>query len=127
MTWRDLVERLRSSMFLGLKDPRPLPSAPSGVSRRQFLKVAGIAAATIALLPDTLALDEPLVLEEFAAGISLADVDALLTRIYAPLIMEMLNADNMLLRFMTKDDSPLTDSFVVPIKVGRNYYTGSRR
>lgn len=124
MTWRELVQRLRSAAFFGLLPAdRPLPAAPSGVTRRQFLKVAGIAAATVALLPETLALDEPLVLEEFAAGISLADLDALLKRIYLPYITEMLNAESPILRLLNDDRPRDGRPFVVPVKVGSHYYT----
>lgn len=127
MTWRALIDKLRASAFFGLTSGQPLPTAVAGVSRRQFLKVAGIAAATIALLPEALALDEPLpALDAPVVGISLAEVDSLLCEVYRPLIMSMLNEPNSIMRFMAKDE-PDGRPVVVPVKVGRNYYASYRR
>jgi hypothetical protein len=122
LTWRDLVNKLRSAMFFGLYTPK-LPPVPSGVSRRQFLKLAGIAATVIAVMPELFVstLDEPIDLDEPAHGISLSDLDAILKAVYLPAIVAMLNEDNHILKFM--DRGYERGSFVVPVKVGRNYFT----
>jgi hypothetical protein len=106
MTWRELVERIRSFPLAARRsdwveaihrDREP------GMSRRTFLTAAGVAAVTIAMLPEQLLLDEAMpALEETVCGVTLAELDALLAEAYLPHIIAMLNDQNPLLRLFER-------------------------
>jgi hypothetical protein len=123
MTWRELVERLRAFPFF---EPRQSDWTEAiyrhrepGMSRRTFLRAAGVAAATIALLPDSLALDEVLLDWSEPCGIDVAALDALLREVYLPLITAELNRTNPLMQLLSRDfDETPRGKFVVPLKVG---------
>jgi hypothetical protein len=123
MTWRELVERLRSFPLAAQRSDWAEAihrTREPGMSRRTFLAAAGIAAATIALLPEQLLLDEPMpAFEETVFGVTWAELDALLAELYLPHIIRMLNDENPILRFMAMDvgERPARE-FVVPLKVG---------
>ena len=124
MTWRAFIQLLVTLLGLAGVKARHLPPV-NGVSRRAFLKALGVSAVALANLPAGFALDEPLDLDDwidYTPG-DLADWDALFKRIYLPAIVEQLNAPNHLMQFMGIDEGDPRGSFVVPVKVGKNYYT----
>jgi hypothetical protein len=122
MTWRAFIQLLVSLLGLAGVQADDLPPVAHGVSRREFLKALGMSAAALAALPEVLALDQLLDLDDALPGsFDLQQFDSIFKELYAPAIVEMLNADNPLLEFM---DRELPASGVIPVRVGRNIYTG---